>query len=73
MSLSSLSWILAPCFIKLWSMYNKTLILHSWAFIRMHLGIFNPLSQIWALNVFVTFGLFIFIHYFIIIFFFFLK
>ena len=68
MSLPFLSWILAPCFIGLWSICNKALILLSWAFIRMHLGISNPLSQTWAYNVFITFGLFIFIHYFIIFF-----
>ena len=72
MSLPSLSWIFAPCFIGLWSIYNKALISLLWAFIRMHLEIFNPLSQTWAYNVFITFGLFIFfplLHYF---FFFFL-
>ena len=48
-----------------WSIYNKALILLSWAFIRMYLGIFNPLSQTWAYNAFITFGLFI-LYYFII-------
>ena len=72
MSLPSLSWIFTPCFIGLWSIYNKALISLSWAFMRMHLlKIFNPLSQTWAYNVFITFRLFIFIHRFII--FFFLK
>ena len=41
----------------LWSIYNKALILLSWAFIIIHLEIFNPLSQTWAYNVFITFGL----------------
>ena len=71
MSPPSPSLIFAPCFIGLWSIYNKALILLSWAFIRMHLEVFNPLSQTWAYNVFITFGLFIFIHYFT--FFFFLE
>ena len=57
--------ILAPYFIGLWSIYNKALIFLSWAFVRMYLEIINPLSQTWANNVFITFGLFIFIHYFI--------
>ena len=35
---------LAPCFIGLYSIYNNALILLSWAFIRMYLEIFNPLS-----------------------------
>ena len=35
----------------------KALFLLSWAFIRMHLGIFKPLSQTWAYNVFITFEL----------------
>ena len=48
----------APCFIGLWSIYNKALILLSWAFTRMHIEIFNPLSQTWAYNVFITVGLF---------------
>jgi len=34
----------------------------SWAFIRTCLEIFNPLSQIWAYYVFITFGLSLFIH-----------
>ena len=51
-----------------WSTYNKALILLLRAFIRMYLGIFNPWSQTWVLNVYVTFGLFIFIHYLIIFF-----
>ena len=45
----------APCFIGLWSIYNNALILLSWAFIRMYLEIFDPLSQTWAYNVFITF------------------
>ena len=59
MSLPSLSWIFALCFIGLWSIYNKGLILLVWAFIRMHLEFFNPLSQTWAYNVFIPFELFI--------------
>ena len=68
-SLPSLSWTFVPCFIGLWSIYNNALILPSWAFIRMHLEIFNPLSQKWAYNVFITFRLFIFIHHFTFCFF----
>jgi len=30
----------------------------------MHLEIFNHLSQTWAYSVFITYGLFIFIHHF---------
>ena len=59
MSLPFLLWILAHYFIGLWSIYNKGPILLSWAFIRMHLGIFNLFSRTWAYNVFITFGLFI--------------
>ena len=51
-----------------WSIYNNALILLSWAFIRIHLEIFNPLSQTWAYNAFITFGLFIFIHHFFLFF-----
>ena len=51
------------------SIYNNALIMLSWAFIRMYLEIFNPLSRIWAYNVFITFGLFSF-HFIIIITFF---
>jgi len=71
LSLPSLSWIFALCFIGFWSIYNNALILPSWAFIRMHLEIFNPLSQKWAYHVFITFRFFIFIHH--ITFFFFLE
>ena len=60
---------LAPCFIGLWSIYNNAFILLSWAFIRMYLEIFNLLSQTWAHNIFITFGLFSF-HFIIIIIFF---
>ena len=49
-----------PLFHWALSICNKALILLSWAFIRMHLEISNPLSQTWAYNVFITFGLFIF-------------
>ena len=46
----------APCFIGLWSIYNRALILLSWAFIRMHLEGLNPLSQTWVYNIFITLG-----------------
>ena len=49
----------------LWSIYNKALILLSWAFIIIHLEIFNPLSQAWAYNVFITFGLLILFYHFL--------
>ena len=55
---------IASYFIGLWSIYNNALILLSWAFIRMYLEIFILLSQIWAYNIFITFGLSFF--YFII-------
>ena len=62
-----------PLFIGLWPIYNKALSLLSWAFIRMYLEIFNPLSQTWAYNVFIIFGLFILYSSFHHLFFFFLE
>ena len=69
LSLPSLLWIFAPCFIGLWSIYNKSLILLLWAFIRMHLEFFQPfvsnmglqcIHHLWAFHFYSLFHPFFF-------------
>ena len=53
-----------PCPLLYWALLHlqQAFISLSWAFIRTCLEIFNHLSQIWAYDVFITFGLSLFIH-----------
>ena len=53
-----------PCPLLYWALVHlqQAFISLSWSFIRTCLEIFNHLSQIWAYDVFITFGLSLFIH-----------